>query len=144
MPGIRELVEEHYRNINNAAWDREHDVFTADVVTTVPGAPPMVGVEAFLGFSRAFFTAFPDGRLECRLMAVDGDRLLAEGVHIGTHTGPMAGPGGEVPPTGRRLELPFCDVFEARDGRISAHRVYFDQAVIAEQLGLTAEAVAAG
>jgi predicted ester cyclase len=143
MAAIRELVDAHYRNINEAAWNREQEVFSPDVVTIIPGAPPLHGVEAFLGFARGFHAGFPDGRLECRHMVVDGDRAMAEGVHIGTHTGPLAGLGGEVPATGRRLELPFCDVFEAKDGRIVAHRLYYDQTVVAEQLGLTREGATA-
>ncbi len=143
MADIRNLIEQHYRNVNDRAWDREDEVLAPDVVTIHPGAPPLHGIEAFVDFARAFHVGFPDARLESRLIVAEGDRAMVEGAYIGTHTGPMAGPGGAIPPTGRRLDLPFCDVFEARGGRITAHRVYYDQATFAEQLGLTEASAAA-
>jgi hypothetical protein len=36
----------------------------------------------------------------------------------GTHTGPLHGPGGEVPPTGKSLALPFCSTLRVTDGKI--------------------------
>jgi ketosteroid isomerase-like protein len=62
--------------------------------------------------------------------------VVVEGVYTGTQTGVLSGPGGDVPPSGRRLELPYCDVFEAEAGRIVSHHVYYDQVLFARQMGL--------
>jgi hypothetical protein len=45
-----------------------------------------------------------------------GDTVMTEGVFSGTHTGPFATPAGEIPPTGKVLELKFADVLVIRDG----------------------------
>ncbi|MEY9966165.1 hypothetical protein ABIA33_004224 [Streptacidiphilus sp. MAP12-16] len=36
----------------------------------------------------------------------------------GTHLGPLELPSGTVPPTGKRMDAPCCDVFELVDGKI--------------------------
>jgi len=57
----------------------------------------------------------------------------------GTHTGPLATPQGEVPPTGRTLQLPICLGFEVAAGRITSNHAYYDQMTLAAQLGLLPE-----
>lgn len=65
-----------------------------------------------------------------------GDAIAVEGILSGTHRGPMQTAAGELPPTGKRIELPFADVFEIQDGRVKAHRVYYDQLTFLHQLGV--------
>ena len=73
----------------------------------------------------------------------DGRRVTTEGVFIGTNSGPLTTPQGELPPSGRPLRLPYLDVWESEAGRITSHRVYYDQMGMAAQLGLLAEAATA-
>jgi hypothetical protein len=61
---------------------------------------------------------------------------MTEGVFLSTHTGPLVGPAGEIPATGRKLELQFCDVFIARGSRFAEHHIYYDQVTFLTQLGL--------
>lgn len=65
-----------------------------------------------------------------------GDAIAVEGTFVGTHTGPMQGPGGTVAPTGRRLELPFADFFTVREGTVVEHHIYYDQLGFLAALGL--------
>ena len=48
--------------------------------------------------------------------------MIVEGVYTGTHTGPLAGPAGVIPATGRSFSLPYVDIFQARDGKFVSHR----------------------
>ena len=50
--------------------------------------------------------------------------------------GPLAGPGGVIPATGRSFRCPMCAIFEFAPGsdRIICERVYFDAATIMQQL----------
>ena len=43
---------------------------------------------------------------------------------------------GSVPPTGRTLDLPYCDVFRVENGRVVSHHIYYDQVMFLAQLGL--------
>lgn len=54
----------------------------------------------------------------------------------GTHTGPLVGPMGEIPPTRRQVDIPFCDVVQIKDGKIVSIHLYYDVATMMGQLGL--------
>jgi|SRR5579859_2229878 len=43
---------------------------------------------------------------------------------------------GEVPPTGRTLRLPLCDLFEVAAGRVARIHAYYDQIPFAAHLEL--------
>lgn len=65
--------------------------------------------------------------------------MVVEFMGRGTHTGPLHTPTGDVPATGRRVDLPFCDVHRIEDGKITNGRSYFDLATMMRQLGLMPE-----
>jgi len=89
--------------------------------------------------------AFPDGRVEITNLVASDTAVVVEYVGRGTNTGPIASPEGEIPPTGRSVEMRFCDVWEFREGRLAGGRSYFDMASLMAQLGLSSEpATAAG
>lgn len=137
MGQLRDLVETHYRGVSENDLDLAASVFTTDVVSIDPGAGRMDGIEPFRAYGEMFLRAFPDGVLRATRFVAETDRaIVVEGVFSGTHTGPLAGPDGEIPATGRRLELPFVDVFDARDGLLCEHHIYYDQMAMLGQLGL--------
>jgi ketosteroid isomerase-like protein len=136
MSTLRTLVEKHYTQINTNDFANSPEIFSADVETIAPGSGPVRGIEAFLAYGAAFHTAFPDARIEANHTVESGDTIMVEGRYTGTHTGPLVGSAGTLPPTGRTLDLPYCDVFRVADGKIVEHRVYFDQVDVLTQLGL--------
>ena len=136
MGALSELVERHYANVAAADVEGDRKLMHPDVVTIDPGAGRMEGVEGFLQYEQGFHQAFPDGRMEMKSYVESGSTIVSEGAFIGTHTGPLVGPTGAIPPTGKSLRLDFCDVFEVVDGRIKEHRIYYDQVSFLAQLGL--------
>lgn len=136
MGELRTLVERHYRNYNSGDDAAERQLFSADVVNVDPGAGRIEGIEAYMGYQASFRTAFPEGRLVLKTIAEGEGIAMVEGAFEGTNTGPMTGPAGEVPPTGRWLSLPYADVFVVRDGQLAEHRIYYDQMAFLGQLGL--------
>jgi hypothetical protein len=62
--------------------------------------------------------------------------VIVEGVYTGTQTGPLAGPGGMIPASGRSFSLPYVDIFQAQDGKFVPHRIYWDNATLLLQLGV--------
>jgi predicted ester cyclase len=54
----------------------------------------------------------------------------------GTHKGPLKMPGGDIPPTGKRMDGPCCDVFELVDGKVRRFDCYPSGTVILTQLGV--------
>jgi ketosteroid isomerase-like protein len=130
------LIDRHYAEINDDDFSDATDVFSPDVVTRVPGAEPLSGIEAFLGYGQAFLRAFPDGHIHRDDYLESGNRVVVQGRFTGTNTGPLQTPAGEIPPTGRAMVLPFADVFRVADGRITEHGVYYDTVGLLAQLGL--------
>jgi hypothetical protein len=64
---------------------------------------------------------------------------MTEGMYSGTHAGILTTPQGDVPPTGRKLDLRFCDVFQVQGARAVARRLSFDNVEFLTQLGLMPE-----
>jgi steroid delta-isomerase-like uncharacterized protein len=139
MSEARELVEHHNRIFNERAWAEASQVCSPDLVMVEPSTGTVHGMDAFIGHAQGFAQAFPDSRLEVHALIEAGNRVVVEGAYTGTHTGPLATPQGTVPPTGRTLALPYCEVFEVSAGRIASKHVYYDQMTFAAQLGLLPE-----
>jgi steroid delta-isomerase-like uncharacterized protein len=95
--------------------------------------------EEWRTFCGVFVTAFPDLTQDVQLLVDADEYAFAEVVARGTHTGPLATPEGEIAPTGRTIEVPFCIVMRARDGLLVEGREYYDAATLLRQLGLASD-----
>jgi predicted ester cyclase len=135
MTESRILAERLFAVIDGQRWEDYETVMHPDVEMSSPFAT-VHGAAEWVAFSRGFAVAMPDGRHTVTRAIADGDRFAFEGSWTGTHTGPMAGPGGEVPPTGRTVTTPFCAVGTQRGGRVAQVSVYLDQLSMLAQLGL--------
>lgn len=102
------------------------------------------GQQGYRDFFQNWATAFPDGQCEIRRVIADEHGAVIEYIGRGTQTGPLQGPGGTIQPTGRRAEVPFCDVLEIERGKVRRQRSYFDSATMMRQLGLLPESVPGG
>lgn len=131
------IVKQHYANVAGGHVEHDREILSDNVVHKSAVAGTITGIEPFLAFVAGFKQAFPDLHYEMHEFVEDSDMVAAEGVFLGTNTGPMAGPGGSMPPTGKAVELPFCDIWKVRDGRIVENRIYYDQIAFLGQLGLT-------
>ena len=80
--------------------------------------------------------AFPDMHRELYRFFSVGDVVVVELALQGTHKGPLALPQGTVPPTGKRMDAPCCDVFRLKDGKIQSFNCYPSGTVILAQLGV--------
>ncbi len=133
---LREIVERHYEGVNAHDADMAVSVLADDAESILPGAPPMKGRDAFKEYVKVFWTAAPDAYINGQRYFESGDTIIVEGVYGGTHTGPFWTPMATIPPTGRHFEFPYCDMLQAKDGKVVSHRVYFDQVDFLTQLGL--------
>jgi ketosteroid isomerase-like protein len=83
-----------------------------------------------------FATAFPDMHRELHKVYVDGNTVIVELSLQGTHQGPLELPMGVIPPTGKRMNAPCCDVFRLKDGKIQLFNCYPSATVMLAQLGV--------
>jgi len=143
MGDLQRLVRIHYEGVNSGDLDTAGSMFADDCVNVSPYGTTR-GIEAFRQMGEAFRTAAPDNRIEAHHTWEDGDTVIVEGVYTGTHTGPLAGPGGVIPATGKSFTLPYVDIFQARDGKFVSHRIYWDNVAFMTQLGLMPAPATAG
>ncbi len=94
------------------------------------------GPEGYRRFMEGWANGFPDSSVEIQNLHAGENVAVCEAVFRGTHTGPLAGPAGEIQPTGRSVGTPFCQVHEIRDDRFVGCRLYFDAVTFMSQLGL--------
>jgi steroid delta-isomerase-like uncharacterized protein len=110
----------------------------------VGGGDKAHGREEWRAFCGRFLKAFPDLHQDVTNLVAAGDSAFAEVVARGTHTGPLETADGEIPATGRTIEVPFCVVVHARGGLLVDGREYYDSATMLSQLGLLAASAAPG
>lgn len=75
--------------------------------------------------------AFADRTYTTERFIADGDWAACVGVLEGTHVGPFMG----IAPTGRRIRIPYMDIWRIEDGRIADNPVFVDFADVCLQLG---------
>jgi steroid delta-isomerase-like uncharacterized protein len=131
-----ELVErflEAWNAKDQAAWSA---MFADEATLVAPGGVSGSGPEAVSMFYRLWQDAFPDNR--CRAVRIVGDDSSAvlEAVFEGTHTETLHAPTGDVPATGRRVDVPFVNVCGFDGERMTDFALYFDQVELMTQLGL--------
>ena len=86
--------------------------------------------------AQTWFSAFPDLEIEIENHIDAGEWQVVEARARGTNTGPLATPAGELPATGRGVDIPFCTVVRVRGGEAFSVHDYYDAAAMMMQLGL--------
>jgi predicted ester cyclase len=94
--------------------------------------PEIHGVEEMLTFLQAQFAAFPDYHEEIELMIAEGDKVA----YITTGTGTQTGPLGDIPPTGKKMEVVNYVVQRIHNGKITETWIGWDNLAVLLQLGL--------
>lgn len=88
-----------------------------------------------LEFLRANYSAFPDWQEEIELMLGEDDLVAYVTTGTGTHMGPL----GEIPATGKNIEVKNYIVQRIEHGKIAETWVGWDNLAIMAQLGLLPE-----
>jgi hypothetical protein len=127
---------------------RDHEGFLAmqapDCEWQMPDGE-LHGREAVRRRMSVFWDGFSGEHHEIDRITEDGGTVYSEGRWLAVNTGPIVTPEGELPPTGRAVELKYAiilDVDVERGWANSVH-LYFDQIGFLAQLGLVPEPAAA-
>jgi ketosteroid isomerase-like protein len=110
--------------------------FAENLETTDPGMGTVEGIAPFREYLDTFKRAMPDARAVVEHLRDAGDTVVVEGRFVGTFTGPLATPDGDIDPTGASVDLRFADISRVADGKITAYHTYYDQLTLLTQLGL--------
>jgi predicted ester cyclase len=118
-----------------ACWSR-------DCVKEVPGAQ-LRGAEQVLAWDKALWEAFPDFHVVPTRIVEEGPWVGFHGRVTGTHEGVLRTPGGDIPPTGRQVDVTIGGDCEVQAGQIVSMRLHFDRLELLEQLGVAPAAMPA-
>ena len=132
MADPTEIARKYSDAWNRRDWDTFNSLFHAEYSYTGGDGVRQNGAAAGLAVGQMFATAFPDGKINVKSVHVAGNVAIVEFVGTGTHNGDLMG----ISPTGRKIEIPVCDILEIRDGKIHTEREYMDMAHMMQQLGV--------
>jgi ketosteroid isomerase-like protein len=132
-----QLLRLAYDLYNRRDFARSAELTQPDAVTVnVPTGQEFTGPEGTKAYLGTWAAAFPDSTCEVLNVVAAEDGGVVEFIGRGTHTGPLAGPAGTIPPTGRRIEFRLCDVWKVRDGKYAGNHCYYDALGLLAQLGV--------
>jgi predicted ester cyclase len=117
-------------------WDALRKIYAAEAVAVTPDQGEVVGRPAIIEYLAEWLEAFPDAGFDVLAAHESGDVAIDEGYLVGTHSGRLLLPGGEVAPTGRPIQLRSCHVATVEGLEITSHRFYFDRMELLDQLDL--------
>jgi len=139
----REAFERGTATFNAHDLDGFTEVLADDVVFTAPGGVHGQGRTACAAFFGSWFAAIPNARVEVEAVHIIGDVAVEEGTFRGTQNGVLQAPTGDIPPTGRSVEVDYIQVLRFRDGKHVSFHLMFDRLAMLEQLGLVPMSAAA-
>jgi steroid delta-isomerase-like uncharacterized protein len=129
------IAEQYFQAVTSRNVDAALACFAPDAQFRTPLGPAPFP-DGIRGMLHGYDSAFPGSRFEVENAVESGDQVVLEGTWIGRHTGPMQLPDGRtLPATGREVRAPFATVFRLRNGKLVAHRAYWDLASFMAQLG---------
>jgi steroid delta-isomerase-like uncharacterized protein len=134
--GVR-VIQRMYEAFNRHDLDRVVAGVTDDFeLFDVAQGETYSGPDGFRVWLETWLRAMPDVQAEVVNLLVEGDWVVAEHQGRGTQTGPLPGPNGEIPPTGRVLELQMALFFLLRGTKVARVRTYYNQVTQLRQLGV--------
>ena len=137
------VMRKLFDGFNSKDYDAIEALVTDDFkLIDVASGETFHGREGARRNAEGWMNAFPDAKIELLNLVAADEWAVVEAVGRGTHSGPLKTPGGDVPPTGRPMELHFCSIIKVQEGKIVEERDYYDGMTVATQLGMMPEPAA--
>jgi steroid delta-isomerase-like uncharacterized protein len=121
---------------NDGDWDRTSALLTTDSLYHEVGTQRRLhGSDEIIPSLKGWKDAMPDVKgTVTNALATNGTAVL-EVTWDGTHTGPLAGPAGTIPASGKRQSTASAWIFEFEGDKIKESRNYFDMLAMLQQIG---------
>lgn len=129
------IVKKLYDLWNDRDLDGALDLATDDVeVRLVALGQTLTGRESFRRFMERFAIASSDMKKEVTNQIASDEQVVSEFTLKGTHDGSLRTQAGEIPSTGRSIELEVVEVVSIRDGKVASITNYSDTSTLMRQL----------
>jgi predicted ester cyclase len=114
------------------------ELYTADCTATSSSTPvPFVGHEGIKKWVEDSRVMMPDLVMAFPEIVVRGDKIMTVWTMTGTQTGPMVMPGGNLPPTARKVSITGMSIDYLKDGKFVKEVVIFNALDMLVPLGFT-------
>lgn len=122
---------------NASDWEKCKAAMTEDsVYDEVATSRTLRGVGEVIPVWQGWKEAMPDVKGTVTNACAAGNTVVLEVTWKGTHTGPLQGPSGTIPATGKQQTTRAGWVLSFDGGKIKESRHYFDMLSFMQQLGL--------
>ena len=133
---VADLAKEQILAYNAKDWDRARAALAPEVVYEELGTHRKIkGIDDVLTAWKGWATAISDSRASFQSELVSGNTAVLEITWTGTHDGPLQTPNGEIPATGKKIELRAVQVVDVANDRVKSVRQYFDMGTLLRQIG---------
>ena len=133
---LTRLAADFVDAFNRADWPRFQAMMAPDVVYQETGTLRRVQGDArYVELCQGWKQALPDvtGTIERSL--AEGSTVAQELTWQGTHTGPLPGPGGTLPATGKVVQVQASFWLTSQGGRVTEAHHHLDVLSLLQQLG---------
>ena len=136
MASITSVAEAFFAACETGKGWEECSAYCTPNATFRAQAEPLLEVKTLAQYTdwmKGIMTVLPDGRYDVKSFATDAARnnVAAYGVFHGTHTGP----GGPVPPTGRRTSTDYVYVMQFEGDKIAHMTKIWHAGLAMKELG---------
>jgi steroid delta-isomerase-like uncharacterized protein len=108
-------------------------VFHDDCIIHINGGPHKdLSLSEFKDMVQGMIDAFPDLHFTIEEQVKDGDKVCIRWTATGTHTKPL----GEIPPTGKTVNVEGFLIDHMKDDKVAERWELWDQAAMLQQLGV--------
>lgn len=134
------IVRKYYDSFNSRKFDEGETLIDKNCEFVNPAlSTTLRGQDGFRKGFDVWLKAFPDAKVKINNIIAGEDFVTVEFTGSGNNTGTFTTPQGEIKPTRKLVNLPFCEVLNIKNGKLVRSVLYFDLASMFKQMGVLAE-----
>ena len=119
---------------NERDWEQMRSLMADTIAySDRPRGLELGSFDEFLGWLKEWTTGMSDARVNDPDYLEAGEYSVCRFNGQGTNDGPM-GPAQAT--TGKRMDMPFCEILRVQNGRVIGGEMFYDQLTMLTQLGL--------
>ncbi len=136
MADLVKIAREVVEAFNASDWERTRALMTPDYLYNEVGTQRRIqGPEEVVAALQGWKEAMPDATGTVTNAFASGNTVTLEITWEGTHTGPLEGPTGTIPASGKRQVTPSAWILTFEGEKIKESHHYFDMLSLLAQIG---------
>jgi len=136
MADLTKIAREAVEAFNASDWERTKALMTPDYVYNEVGTQRSIqGPEAVVAALQGWKEAMPDVTGTVTNALASGNTVTLQVTWEGTQTGPLEGPTGTIPASGKRQVTPAAWILIFEGEKIKESHHYFDMLTLLTQIG---------